>query len=201
MLTKTIFELLNEAGKAITSEVELEKVVQRVTDVGKELSGAHFGAFFYSVTNHNNEALLLYTVSGVAKEAFSKFPIPRNTKIFEPTFAATATVRYDDVTKEPNFGKNAPYHGMPKGHLPVKSYLAVPVVSPITKEPIGGLFFGHPDAGVFTEESEKIIEGVAIQAAIAMGNAHLFEEKRQTEKKLLEQKEQYQSIFNATSSL
>lgn len=199
MLTKTIFELLNETGKAITSEIELEKVVQRATDIGTELVKAEFGAFFYNVVNHNNETLVLYTISGVPKEAFSKFPMPRNTKIFAPTFSAEGTVRYDDVTKEPHYAQNDPYYGMPKGHLPVKSYLAVPVISPITKEPIGGLFFGHSEAGVFTEESERLIEGVAIQAAIAMGNAKLFEEKKQAERKLLEQKEQYQSIFTATS--
>ena len=40
----------------------------------------------------------------------------------------------------------APHHGMPPGHLPVRSYLAVPVVSR-SGEVIGGLFFGHPEAG------------------------------------------------------
>jgi PAS domain S-box-containing protein len=197
--TKTIFELLHESSKSITSEIELEKVVQRVTDIGTELSGAQFGAFFYNVINRDGENLVLYTISGVAKEAFSKFPMPRNTKIFEPTFTASGTVRYHDVTKEPHYGKNPPYEGMPKGHLPVRSYLAVPVINPFTKEAIGGLFFGHSDAGVFSEESEKLIEGVAIQAAIAVGNARLFEEKNKAERKLLEQKEQYESIFNATS--
>jgi len=197
--TKTIFELLHETSKAITSELELGKVVQRVTDIGTELTGAQFGAFFYNVINPNGESYILYTISGVPKEAFSKFPMPRNTKIFEPTFLAKGTVRYDDVTQQPHYGQNPPYQGMPKGHLPVRSYLAVPVVSPITKEAIGGLFFGHPDVGVFTEDSEKLIEGVATQAAIAIVNARLFEEKKQTEKVLLEQKEQYRSIFNATS--
>ena len=199
MHTKTIFELLLESGKAITSELELEKVVQRVTDIGTEMVHAQFGAFFYNVINPEGESFLLYTISGVAKEAFSKFPMPRNTKIFEPTFMARGTVRYDDVTKEPHYGQNAPYYGMPKGHLPVRSYLAVPVVSPFTTEAIGGLFFGHPDAAVFTEESERLVEGLANQAAIAMGNARLFEEKKKIEKKLIEQKEQYLSIFNATS--
>lgn len=199
MNTKTIFELLFETNKAISSELELEKVVQRVTDVGTELVGAQFGAFFYNVINAAGESYVLYTISGVPKEAFSKFPMPRNTKIFAPTFLAKGTIRYDDVTQQPHYGQNPPYYGMPKGHLPVKSYLAVPVVSPFTKEPIGGLFFGHSEAGRFTEESEKFIEGVAMQAAIAMGNARLFEEKNHIEKKLLEQKEQYESIFNATS--
>ncbi len=199
MQTKPLFELLYEASKAITSEIELQKVVQRVTDIGTELAGAEFGAFFYNVINQNGESYILYTISGVAREAFSKFPMPRNTKIFAPTFEAVGTVRYDDVTKQPHYGQNAPYHGMPKGHLPVRSYLAVPVVSPFTKQPIGGLFFGHSKVGVFTEESEKLIEGVAMQAAIAITNARLFEDKIRNEEKLKEQREQYKSIFNATS--
>ncbi|MEI6945805.1 PAS domain S-box protein [Paraflavisolibacter sp. H34] len=199
MFTKTIFELLLESGKMISSEVELEKVVQRVTDVGTEMVGAQFGAFFYNVIDQSGDSFMLYTISGVSKEAFAKFPMPRNTKIFDPTFTARGTIRYDDVTQQPHYGQNPPYYGMPKGHLPVKSYLAVPVVSPVTKEPIGGLFFGHSEPGVFTPESEKLMEGIAIQAAIAMTNARLFEEKKLTERKLLEQKEQYLSIFNATS--
>lgn len=197
MRTKTVFELLYEASKAITSEIELEKVVQKVTDLATELSGAQFGAFFYNITNQNGELLALYTISGVAKEAFSKFPTPRNTKVFEPTFTATGTVRYDDVTQQPHYGKNLPNQGMPMGHLPVRSYLAVPVVSPFTKEAIGSLLFGHPEPGIFTEESEKLVEGIAVQAAIAIANARLFEERKQNEIRLEEQREQYKSIFNA----
>ena len=124
MYTKTIFELLHETGKAINSELELEKVVQRVTDIGTELVKAQFGAFFYNVVNQAGESLVLYTISGVPREAFSKFPMPRNTKIFAPTFEAKGTVRYDDVTQQPHYGQNQPYQGMPSGHLPVKSYLS-----------------------------------------------------------------------------
>ena len=89
---KPVFELLYEASKAISSEIDLQKVVQRVTDIGTEMVSAQFGAFFYNVINQNGESFLLYTISGVAREAFSKFPMPRNTKIFAPTFAAEGTV-------------------------------------------------------------------------------------------------------------
>lgn len=191
--------MLYEASQAITSEIELQKVVQKVTDIGTELAGAQFGAFFYNVINKDGESYVLYTISGVPREAFSKFPMPRNTKIFAPTFMATGTVRYDDVTQQPHYGKNPPYHGMPKGHLPVRSYLAVPVVSPFDKEAIGGLFFGHSEVGVFTEASERLLEGIATQAAIAITNARLFEEKNNNETRLREQREQYKSIFNAIS--
>ena len=195
----SVLELLLESAKAITSEVEMGKLVQRITDIGTTLSGAQFGAFFYNVINPKGESLLLYTISGVPREAFSKFPMPRNTKIFSPTFTGQGTVRYHDVTTEKHYGQNEPYQGMPKGHLPVRSYLATPVISPINNEVIGGLFFGHSNAGVFTEKSERLIEGIASQAAIAMGNARLFEDMKRTEKKLEEQREQYHSIFHSTS--
>ena len=55
--------------------------------------------------------------------------MPRATEIFGPTFRGEGVIRLDDVRKDPRFGKNAPYHGMPAGHLPVVSYLAVPVRS------------------------------------------------------------------------
>src|SRR6185436_6062540 len=60
------------------------------------------------------------------------------------------------------------------GHLPVTSYLAVPVISR-SGEVYGGLFFGHPEAGVFTERAARIIEGIAATAAIAMDNANLYD--------------------------
>jgi two-component sensor histidine kinase len=63
---------------------------------------------------------------------------------------------------------------MPKGHLPVVSYLAVPVIAR-SGEVIGGMFFGHKHAGVFTERSEKLVSGIASQAAIAIDNARLFQ--------------------------
>ena len=66
---------------------------------------------------------------------------------------------------------------MPKGHLPVVSYLAVPV-SFRTGAVIGGLFFGHPDHARFAERHERLIKGLSAQAAIAIDNAHLFRRPR-----------------------
>ena len=64
--------------------------------------------------------------------------------------------------------------GMPKGHLPVRSYLAVPVVSR-SGEVLGGLFFGHSQPGVFTERAERSSTGIAAQAAVAIDNARLYQ--------------------------
>ncbi len=66
---------------------------------------------------------------------------------------------------------------MPRGHLPVRSYLAVPVKSR-SGEVIGGLFFGHPEPDVFTERAERLVVGMAAQAAVAIDNARLYEPRR-----------------------
>jgi len=166
-------ETLNLVGSAIASQLDLERVVQMVTDAGVELTGAQFGAFFYNVVDSKGESYTLYTISGVDRSAFEKFPMPRNTHVFGPTFRGEGVVRSDDITKDPRYGKNPPYYGKPKGHLPVVSYLAVPVTSR-TGEVIGGLFFGHPDTGRFKQRHERLMEGIAAQAAIAIDNAQLY---------------------------
>jgi signal transduction histidine kinase len=81
--------------------------------------------------------------------------------------------------KDSRYGKMSPYFGMPEGHLPVCSYLAVPVKSR-TGEVIGGLFLGHPQEKVFTARAEEVVSALADQAAIAIDNAKLIQELDKT---------------------
>ena len=132
-----------------------------MTDTATELTTAEFGAFFYNVRDaETGDAYMLYTLSGAPKEAFASFPQPRATRSSRRRSTARASVRLDDVTQDPRYGKNAPYHGMPPGHLPVRSYLAVPVKG-VSGEVLGGLFFGHSRVGVFTEQHERLAVGIA----------------------------------------
>ena len=165
---------LNEIGKVISAELDLHKTVQAVTDAATGLTGAQFGAFFYNVLNAEDGSYMLYTMAGVPREMFEHFPMPRATDLFGPTFRGEGVVRIAEVKKDPRYGKNSPYYGMPDGHLPVTSYLAVPVVSR-SGEVLGGLFFGHPDVDMFTERDEIVVAGLAAQAAVAMDNARLYE--------------------------
>jgi len=190
-----LLETLNRVGRAVAAELDLERVVQIVTDAGTELSGAAFGSFFYNRTDDKGETYWLYTISGVPREDFAKFPMPRNTAVFAPTFAGQGIVRSDDILKDARYGHNEPYNGMPRGHLPVRSYLAAPVISR-AGEVLGGLFFGHPQPGIFTDRAERLVAGIASQAAIAIDNARLFQaaqqeiaERRRAETRLRESEE------------
>jgi serine phosphatase RsbU (regulator of sigma subunit)/anti-sigma regulatory factor (Ser/Thr protein kinase) len=172
-------EALHRVGQAIAGRLELHEIVQLATDAARELTPAAFGAFFYNVLSDAGETYMLYTLSGVDRSAFEGFPMPRNTAIFAPTFNGEGTVRLDDVLADDRYGHSAPYHGMPHGHLPVRSYLAVPVITS-SGDVAGGLFFGHPEPGMFSAEDEHMVAGIAAQSAIAIENARLYQERTRT---------------------
>lgn len=174
-------ELLYETGTVVGSTIELEVLLQSVTDLATQLSGAEFGAFFYNTTDASGDSFLLYTLSGASREAFEKLGHPRATPLFGPTFAGEGVIRLDDVLADPRYGQWGPHNGMPPGHLPVRSYLAVPVISRMG-EVIGGLFFGHSEVGVFTAITERIIGGVAAQAGVAIDNSRLYEDLKSAAK-------------------
>jgi PAS domain S-box-containing protein len=181
-----VLELLNTTGMALASKLDLKMLLQTITDAGTDLSGARFGAFFYNTVDERGEAFTLYTLSGASVEAFARFGEPRATALFGPTFRGEDIIRCADVLQDPRYGRSAPHHGLPAGHPPVRSYLAVPVIAK-SGEVLGGLFFGHPDAGVFTQRTERLVAGLAAQAAVAVDNARLYAaaQKSSEERKLL----------------
>jgi signal transduction histidine kinase/CheY-like chemotaxis protein len=174
--------LFRVADALSEAQLDLEALVQRVTDQATALVGARFGAFFYNHADDRGESYLLYTLSGAPKEAFEQLGLPRATPFFAPTFSGQGVIRVDDASADPRYGQWPPHHGMPEGHLSVTSYLAVPVVSR-TGQVMGGLFFGHPEPARFTEQHERMARALAAHAAVAIENARLFAATRSAEER------------------
>jgi PAS domain S-box-containing protein len=169
-----VIETVNRVGQTLAAELDLHRLVQAVTDAATEITGAHFGSFFYNVLNETDPSQMLYALSGVPHEAFANFPMSRAIDLFGPTFRGEGTILINDVKKDARYGKSSPYYGMPEGQVPVVSYLSVPVISRMG-EVYGGLFFGDPQETAFTERVARIVEGLAAQAAVAIDNAKLYE--------------------------
>lgn len=180
----TYLQALNKIGRNLSGELELKKLLQIITDSCTSLTKAEFGAFFSNNTSEANKSMMLFTISGVGSKHFESFPAPRDTEIFRPTFRGERIVRSDDITKNPHYGKNKSNFGIPEGYLPVKSYLAVPVISR-SGVVIGSLIFAHGKPGVFNQKIEEIVVAIAAQAAIAIDNSQLFEDISNKNKELI----------------
>lgn len=170
--------IINEVGRLLSAELNLDVLIQEVTNAATALTGATMGAFFHNAVDEHGAFYTLYTLAGATVADFAGVPIPRNTALFDATFRGAGVIRLADVRQDPRYAQNAPVFRMPSSHPPVVSYLAVPVFGR-GHEVIGGLFFGSPEPGVFTERAEKIATGLAVQAAIAIENARLFQQVQQ----------------------
>ncbi len=196
-------ETLNAVARDLAAELDLQRLLQKVTDAATSLTSAQVGAFFYNNVDDQGEVYRLYTRSGFPSESFERLPMPRNTPLFEATFRGEGVVRLADVQRDPRFGKRAPYYGFPPGHVPLRSYMAVPVVSR-SGEVLGGLFFGHLEPNQFDEHAERIVQGIAAQAAVAIDNAQLYGQAQQeiarrakVEAALRESEQRYRQLVQA----
>ena len=100
--------------------------------------------------------------------------MPRNTAVFGPTFTS-GTVLFAPTISSPIRGTaRTALSRHAAGTSAGPELSAVPVVSR-SGEVLGGLFFGHSRPGMFTARAERILVGIAAQAAIAIDNARLYE--------------------------
>jgi signal transduction histidine kinase len=135
-----------------------EALAQKVIDATTRLSGAQVGAFVY----HAGEGQLDHALAGAPHAR--RLPELAVRTLRDPRVVRVVDLRVESSVPLPP-------------ELPIASYFAVPVTGRSGRT-IGTLAFGHARPAVFTEETERLIAGVAATAAIAMDNARLFQEAR-----------------------
>lgn len=158
-----VLELLNHTGATIASQRDLSPLLQEITDAATSISGARYGALFYQVTNRAGAATMLHTLSSGAEDVFSQHGLSS-----AADFSDASVLRYDDL----------PQHPQRPQYPRVRSFLSVPLALR-GGAVIGRLLFGHPEPGMFSERTQRIIGGIAAQAAVAIDNARLYESERQ----------------------
>ena len=169
-----VLELLNSTGSALASQRDLRSLLQTVTNAATGISGARFGAFFYHGKDSDGDLHTLYTVSGTPPAGFGQLAHPPANTLFGPSLRGEGVVRSDDITSDARYADWHPHFGLVHGTPAARSYLAVPVIAR-SGEVLGSLFFGHPEAAIFSARTERIIGGIAAQAAVAIDNTRLYE--------------------------
>jgi PAS domain S-box-containing protein len=197
-----VLELLNNTGAALASTRDLRTLLATATDAAAGISSARFAAFFYHGPAGTGRLFTLYTMAGATPAGFQSFGEPQAMALFGPSLQGAGPVRSPDITHEAK-GPVGSYFGLTVGHPAVRSYLAVPVIAR-SGEILGSMFFGHPEAGVFTERTERIVAGIAAQAAIAIDNSRLYEAAQQAadeRKVLLEREREARAEAERTSQM
>jgi PAS domain S-box-containing protein len=168
-------DTINRAGRMLTAEVDQEQILQTVADEAARLVGAR-AAVICLGGGAGGEAVAHMTLAGVTEGVDARFHARCADVDLSSVFENERTVRFDDVTASAVAIPSSPLRELPGGR-PLHSYLAVPMIDE-KGGIIGGMFFGHEAACVFGKRHERIAEGIASWAAIALSNARLVESER-----------------------
>ena len=193
-----VLGVLNRTAVKLNAELDLTALMQAVADAGVELTGAEFGALFSGRKSREDDHFELYAAFRNGARCRSRRCRCRRKKGWSARFSATG--RSSAGTTSPpirDIAESIASDALRRGSPFVRSYLAVPLVSRSGKV-IGALFLGHRQPGVFTERTERIIEGIASHATIAIEKASLFQAAQQeieTRKKGRRIAEQERSAF------
>src|SRR5829696_6236435 len=173
-------EQLVLAASALTTEVSLEGVLERVVEVAAQVIGAHYAAI--GVLAPDGRLLESFTTYGVTDEQRALIgPPPRGHGILGLVIREARPIRLPDLTRHPDS------YGFPSHHPPMHSFLGVPIVG--KRGVFGNLYLTEKfDGELFSDDDEHIAVLLAANTAAAVENARLHEESA----RLLEEVQQLQ---------
>ena len=158
---------LVDAGIAISSELSLDAVLQKLIRTAAELTGARYAAL--GVIDRSGQELERFITHGIDAETHARIgDPPRGRGILGVLIRDATPLRLSDIGDDPRSV------GFPPHHPPMKSFLGVPVV--LRGVAYGNLYLTEKaGAGDFSNEDEEIVTLLASQAAVAIENARLYE--------------------------
>lgn len=162
---------LNAIAPTIAAELDAQKLVRDITTHATELIGAELGAWVASMDAQGVRYPVLAS-AGAPREVAARLTIPYRSTVFE----GKSIVRLDDITREPQHKRTTsqlvPISPLER-EMALRSYLAVPIIVRAGNV-VGALVFGHVRPKMFTQHTERLIVGLAAQAATAIDNARLY---------------------------
>jgi signal transduction histidine kinase len=179
---------LLDAGIALSSELSLDALLQRVVETAAELTGAKYAAL--GVIDRSGQTLERFLTVGIEQSVHDAIgELPRGRGLLGVLIREARPLRLHDIAEDPRSV------GFPRNHPPMRSFLGVPIL--LRGVAYGNLYLTEKaGGGDFTDEDEEFTELLAAQAAVAIENARLYE----SSSRWLRQFETLNEIGNAMAS-
>ncbi len=177
---------LLEAGMALASELSLDRLLQRLTDLAAELTDARYAAL--GVIDPSRSGLERFVTHGVDDQLRAAIGDPPHGRgILGALITDARPLRLHALRDDPRSV------GFPPNHPTMNSFLGVPVL--LRGVAYGNLYLTEKDGGAdFTEADQELVELLAAQAAVAIENARLYESATRWSRQL-------ESLFEVSGAL
>ncbi len=164
---ETRWRRLVDAGIAVTSELSLDGVLQRIVEASAELTGARYAAL--GVIDRAGHGLERFLTTGIDPETHERIgDLPHGRGILGVLIHDAEPLRLRDLTADPRSV------GFPPHHPLMQTFLGVPIL--LRGVAYGNLYLTEKQGGEdFTAEDEELVSMLAAQAAVAIENARLYE--------------------------
>jgi signal transduction histidine kinase len=158
---------LLDATLALTSELSLDALLQRLAETAAVLTGARFAAL--GVIDQAGAGLERFVTTGIDAETRAAIgDLPRGRGILGVLIREARPLRLRHLGEDPRSV------GFPANHPPMRSFLGVPIL--LRGVAYGNLYLTEKEGGgEFSAEDEELATLLAAQAAVAIENARLYE--------------------------
>jgi signal transduction histidine kinase len=182
---------LVDAGIALSSELSLDALLQKLVETAAELTGARYAAL--GVIDQPRTGLERFVTTGVDEETSRLIgDLPRGRGILGALVRDATPLRLHDIADDPRSV------GFPPGHPPMKTFLGVPVL--LRNIAYGNLYLSEKfDGSDFTDEDEELVGLLGVQAAVAIENARLYESATRWSRQLESLNEVATALVSETS--
>ena len=153
--------------KELLEGEQLDDILRRLLDTGRELTGARYAAI--GVVNERGVGLSRFLVDGIETEVAAGIgDLPRGHGVLGELIRHPQPLRLNDVSKHPRS------YGFPVGHPPMKTFLGAPIV--VRGRAYGNLYLTEKaDGEEFSEVDEENVVMLAECAAVAIDHAQRFD--------------------------
>jgi two-component system, NarL family, sensor histidine kinase DevS len=159
--------VLLQTGIAISSELSLDAVLQRIVEAAALVTRARYAAL--GVLDATGTGLERFVTHGVDDETRARIgDLPRGRGVLGELITDQRTLRLHSITDDPRSV------GFPPGHPPMTTFLGTPIL--LRDVAYGNLYLTEKEtAAEFDETDEELIKLLSAQAAVAIENARLYE--------------------------